>query len=175
MANCEGKNKNGKPCQATALNGTTLCWRHGRPAAKKPGRPTKLTPEVQHTIIQSLSAGATRETASAHAGITPATFYHWMERGEAGEECFVDFFDAVKKADVAATVRATAAISLAMKSNWQAAAWYLERRCPETWGKRERHAIEHSGQVTKRVKLDLERLSDDQLEALEGIAQALED
>ena len=49
----------------------------------------------------------------------------------------------------------------------------LKGRRPDKYS--ERHSIEHSGQVTKRVKLDLAKLSDDQLEALEGIAQALED
>lgn len=48
----------------------------------------------------------------------------------------------------------------------------LKSRRPEKY--RDHHVIEHSGEVTKRVKLDLAKLTDDQLEALEGIAQSLE-
>lgn len=49
----------------------------------------------------------------------------------------------------------------------------LKARRPEKY--RERYSFDHSGEVTKRVKLDLQKLDDEQLEALEGIAQALEE
>lgn len=49
----------------------------------------------------------------------------------------------------------------------------LRGRRPEKY--RDHHTVEHKGEVTRRVKLDLAKLTDDQLEALEGIAQALED
>ena len=45
------------------------------------GRPTKLTPEVQTTIVNALAAGVYLETAASAAGINRATLNRWLKEG----------------------------------------------------------------------------------------------
>jgi len=58
-----------------------------------------------------------------------------MSRGRKGEEPFVSFVSAVKKAERDAEALAVKAIRTAGKKNWTAYAWWLERKFPEAWGK----------------------------------------
>ena len=46
------------------------------------GRPSKLTPEVQDRIARAITAGNYQDTAAQYAGISPATFYLWMQKAE---------------------------------------------------------------------------------------------
>ena len=45
------------------------------------GRKTKLTPEVQEIIVDGINAGLTFGLTCARAGVNPATFYRWLEKG----------------------------------------------------------------------------------------------
>lgn len=121
--------------------------------SKKGGRPTKLTPELQEEICKAIRAGNYIETAAAFAGISKNTLYDWMKRGarekerlaknprakvKKSEAPFVDFSDAVEKALAAAEVRDVMLIGKAAETQWQAAAWRLERKFPDRWGRKER-------------------------------------
>ena len=106
-------------------------------------RPTKLTPDVQVRIVNAISVGATYALAAQYGGVCPDTFTNWMRKGEAGKQPYVGFFEAVKEAEGAAAVKWLAKIEQAASDGtWQAAAWKLERRYPDDYG-RQRH--EHSG------------------------------
>jgi transposase len=99
-------------------------------------RPTKLTPETQARIIQALEAGNYFETACGYAGIGKTTAYRWLEQGEQQSSgIYRDFRDAVEKASSNAEARNVALIQQAAKDTWQAAAWWLERRAPDRWGR----------------------------------------
>ncbi len=57
--------------------------------------------------------------------------------------------------------------------NWTAAAWYLERKFPDRWAKKQK--LEHSGPgggpiQTQTTAVDLSKLSKEELEALERMA-----
>lgn len=121
--------------------------------SNKGGRPTKLTPELQEEICKAIRAGNYIETAAAFAGISKNTLYEWMKRGarekerlaknprakvKKSEAPFVEFSDAVEKALAAAEVRDVMLIGKAAETQWQAAAWRLERKFPERWGRKER-------------------------------------
>lgn len=110
------------------------------------GRPSKLTPETQKRILEALSVGTTYALACQYAGITYATFRRWMVQGEQAKSGkFRDFYDAVKEAEGRAVVGWLAKIERAAnEGNWQAAAWKLERRYPEDFGRRDRISITHS-------------------------------
>lgn len=114
-------------------------------------RPTKLTPRTEREVATALAAGWFRNTAAAYAGISPATLYSWLSRGERestrlknpdaetqeSEAPYVRFLESIKKALAVAEVRDLAVISEAAKAGvWQAAAWKLERRHPERWGRK---------------------------------------
>jgi hypothetical protein len=120
-------------------------------------RPTKLTPEVKDRIIAAIRAGNYADAAARSAGISPATYYRWMKRGEAAKQGIQrDFFDDVRRAEGEAEVHAVAVIRKAMPSDWRAAAHYLERRYPDRWRRRE--SIEHEG--SQRLVVKAEDLAD---------------
>jgi transposase len=108
-------------------------------------RPTKLTPEVEERIVAAIRAGNYAEPAARSAGISPATYYRWLKRGEeASRGIYRAFHDAVRRAEAEAEVHAVAVIRRAMGDDWRAAAHYLERRYPDRWRRRE--TVEHEGE-----------------------------
>ena len=107
-------------------------------------RPTRCTPEVTQRVADAIRGGNYANVAARYAGIGERTFYKWMERAASGEEPFVQFQQAIKEAEAAAEVRNMALIQQAAQAGtWQASAWYLERRYPSRYGRRDR--LEHSG------------------------------
>lgn len=106
-------------------------------AQKKPGRPEKLTPELQQKIVDAIRMGAYIETAAAYAGINKSTLYDWMRRGaRAKSGKYKEFSNAIEKALAESEMRDLAVIAKASRENWQAAAWRLERKFPDRWGRR---------------------------------------
>lgn len=140
------------------------------------GRPTKLDYKVQEKIIQAIKAGNYMETAAAYAGISKSTLYDWLKRGERekqrvaknprykirkSEKIYVEFSDAVEKALAEAEVRDVLLIGKAAEEQWQAAAWRLERKFPDRWGRR---VIEHSGDIN--INNPLKDLTTEELKKL---------
>ncbi len=70
------------------------------------GRPTKLTPKVQKTIVAYTRSGAFAWVAAEAAGIASKTFERWMKAGEQGDEEYHDFYEAVQVARGEARVTA---------------------------------------------------------------------
>lgn len=108
-------------------------------------RPSKL-PQVRDDIIEGVRAGLTVEVAAQMVGINDATFYTWMARAR-GEDrdglgdpegIYREFHDEVLKARAQAEARDVSLIRTAARTDWRAAAWYLERSRPQRWGKTER-------------------------------------
>ena len=95
-------------------------------------RPSKYTPDVVGRIVQALELGATYEHAAAYGGVHYDTFHAWRRE-------FSEFSEAIKAAEARAAVGWLDKIErAASEGNWQAAAWKLERRYPEAWGRREK-------------------------------------
>lgn len=155
------------------------------------GRPTILTPELQDKILEAVRAGAYVETAVKAAGVSKQTFYNWLKRGNREkkrlakntrarmrkrEAPYVEFVDAIQKTFAEAELRDLVLIGIAAKTQWQAAAWRLERKFPQRYARRERHEI--SGPRGKPIPIvtaetaDLEKLSDQELDDLD---RAIED
>lgn len=99
------------------------------------GRPTDCTPKVTAVIVRDLRAGLSISSACAAAGIDPATYHRWVQRGDEGPP-FSDFRDAVTQArsDGVRTLEQT--VLNAATQDWRAAAWALERKAPGEWSKR---------------------------------------
>jgi transposase len=107
------------------------------------GRPIKLTPELQRQIVMAVESGNYIETAAAYAGVDKTTVYDWMRRGARGDRPeFVAFSHAMQKALAASEMRDLDIIGNAAHENWQAAAWRLERKFPERWGRKDRMSIQ---------------------------------
>lgn len=146
----------------------------------KQGRPTKLNEEVQNKIVQAVQAGNYIETAAAYAGINKSSFYEWLKRGERekqrvekdsrlrvrkSEEDYVSFSNAIEKALAVSEMRDVLIIGKAAETQWQAAAWRLERKFPKRWGKKEFNQTELTGkdggaiEITDARKRLIEKLS----------------
>jgi transposase-like protein len=112
---------------------------------------TKLTPEITEIICQYIEKGNSYETAAQAVGICRPTIYNWMERGEKGEEPFLQFLQSIKKAKAKSEIRHIDVIDKAMEKNWQAAAWWLERSNQSNWGIRTEQKIEHTGKTDQPI------------------------
>lgn len=117
------------------------------PSQPKPkGRPTKLTPEVQDRLLAAIRAGNYLDTSAAHAGIHRDTLHAWMRDGaNAKSPELQEFSDAVQKAIGDAESMHVARIAAASSKQWQAAAWWLERRYPDRWGQKLRQEVTGEG------------------------------
>lgn len=128
----------------------------------KRGRKTKLTPEIERKLTSAIAAGNYHEVACSLAGISPATFYNWMKKGEQAKSGqFLEFLEAIKKAEAIAEAKRIQMITEASETNWQAAAWYLERRYPDRWGKQSKHDVNMNGEMTFKVTLPPEFMEDE--------------
>jgi transposase len=111
------------------------------------GAPTKFTPPVRQRILDAIALGLTHEQAATSAGIDRETLWAWRKAKPA-------FSDELEKAAIAGMSARLERIQMAAhEGNWQADAWWLERRFPDQWGKRERVDVNHSGQVDVRVAI----------------------
>lgn len=130
------------------------------------GRQTKLTPQVRAAICQRIAAGNHKNVAAVSCGVDPATFYEWIARGEgrdpdrAQTPLYADFAEAVKKAEADAEVRNVALIEQAAGKEWTAAAWWLERKFPERWAKKQEAPAIYQDNRSITV---LAEMNDDQL------------
>lgn len=109
-------------------------------------RKTKYTPDTVEKLTMAIKLGASYELACKFAGISEDTFANWRKR-------YSDFSDAIQEAEGAGVMQWLAKIEKAANDgSWQAAAWKLERRYPQTYG---RTVQEQQGEITvvvKRVK-----------------------
>lgn len=131
------------------------------------GRQCKLTPETQQKIVNAIAEGNYLETAAALGGISCTTFFRWLQEGEqAAAGAKRDFWEAVKKAEAEAEALRVSRINKAGRDgNWQADAWYLERRYPDRWGKRVQEVTGKDGGPLEYVQR-VQELTDSELERI---------
>ena len=110
--------------------------------ATRKKRELKLTPKLRERLCTLLRAGNYVETAAKCCAIHKDTFYDWMKRGGSGEEPYASFADDIHQAMAESEARDIAIIGAAAKAQWQAAAWRLERRFPDKYGRHDRTRIE---------------------------------
>ena len=92
-------------------------------------RPTKYNEERAAQIEQAIGVGATRKLACLYAGIDIGTLENWEKR-------YSVFSERLKKAEGRASIGWLAKIEKAANEEWQAAAWKLERRYPQDYGRK---------------------------------------
>lgn len=109
------------------------------------GKPYKLTPEVTQKVMEALRGGNTRMAAAEYAGISYDSFARYFDAD-------VTFGDSVKQAEAECEVRCVALVQKAAVTTWQAAAWWLERRRKEVYG--------------RFLNVDLSNLGEDELRSL---------
>ena len=101
---------------------------------------TKLTPELQEQFCKAIENGDSILGACGYVGISEQTYYNWINRAEEAKSKtkFVKFKECVDKAKAKALHNFEQVITNASMEHWQAAAWMLERRHPNLYGKREK-------------------------------------
>lgn len=125
-------------------------------------RPTKRTPEREGLLLEAIRAGATRKAAALHAGIDEATLYRWMERN-------ASFASLLTRAEGESEVALVGIIRKAAELDWRAAAHLLERRWPETWGRRDRVDVTIMRREAERIAQELGIDVDEVLQEAERI------
>lgn len=126
-------------------------------------RPTKLNEQVTKELETYIKAGNYIETACALVGLSKTTVYDWLKQGrrikdeadktgkriKKADMPLVEFSNAIEKAMAFSEVKDLMTISDHAKHDWKAAAWRLERRFPNKWGRKDRVEadINHSGKV----------------------------
>jgi transposase len=110
------------------------------------GRPTKLTPEVQRAICESIALSIPNKYAADEAGIDEDTFASWMRRGREGRAPYAAFYRAVTRARASAVKSLTVRVLGGGKGS-AGATWLLERRFREDYGPSQK--LELSGDPEK--------------------------
>lgn len=127
------------------------------------GRKTKLTNEIQEQICKYVRLGIPLKFAAEACGIGERTIYYWIERGKKSTRGkYLQFLQSIKKAEAESIIKDVAILEKsAHEGSWQAAAWKLERRYPEFFGKKEK--MEHSGEIKTKIKFeDFKKLFEDE-------------
>lgn len=93
------------------------------------GRPTKRTPEIRKRLLDCVRKGMAYSLACDASGIGETTFYEWQKEDP-------EFARDLKAAEGAGCEELLERIRLASHENWTAAAWILERRYPQLYGRR---------------------------------------
>lgn len=167
------------------------------------GRPAKIddvlllpdgkggqTPRVRwEVIVERVRAGSYPEIAAASTGVHPSTFYRWKTWGEDRVEGgkirraragYREFREALSRAEAEgemvhiANVAKAASGSDGSPGDWRASAWYLERRSPTRW--RRRDSLWHGGpgEGDAPLTLDLSGKVDLGGEALDKLGDLLD-
>lgn len=140
-------------------------------------RRSKLTKKTTEAICDAITIGATYEIAAVWGGVTPRTFYYWMERGRKesdrleqleidkpdeahksapDEAKFFQFFHKVFQSNVEAGVGWLNVISNSAAVDPVWARYLLEQRFPKDYGQKHQKA-----QISYNV--DVAKLTDEQL------------
>jgi len=113
-------------------------------AKKKTGRPRSvMTPEKELEILTAIRLGLREGTAANACGVAAQTLRSHIDRNP-------DFADKIATSMASAERNALVAVCERFDDDWRAATWFLERRFPETWGKRDAPPIEAEHQPDPR-------------------------
>lgn len=100
---------------------------------------SKFTPATVDRLVQNVRLGLPYKLAAEAAGVSYSTLKDWQAgrfpRG-ADRELKASFPAALTRAQAEGALKLTAQIHAAVPDDWRAAAWLLERRYPDAYGKR---------------------------------------
>lgn len=112
----------------------------------------KYSKERIDKIVEAIKTLKGRVRACKEGGISYETFTEWMANK-------IEFAEAIKKAEEYATIRgkehAILSIFKAMETQWQAAAWWLERNFKEEFALK--NTLEMSGKDGGPILIALEK------------------
>jgi transposase-like protein len=136
------------------------------------GRPRKDTDATLRKLCQALTLGATYDLACKYAGIAPSTLRQWRATADGAppDTPGHQLLARLEAAEGQAALRWLRQIEQAAKDGaWQAAAWKLERRYPEQYG---RHVVQHDGRLDVTSQPEWQALRTAILAALAAFPEA---
>jgi phage antirepressor YoqD-like protein len=129
-----------------------------------------MTPDVQAKILQAVRGGSFREVAAQWAGISPERLSKWLAHPAAPYQAFRQ---AILAAEQEAEIAAVAKIIQAGQTDPKHLEWWLERKFPERWGRRDRIEITVRQQAEKlaaELGLSVDEIMDE-AERIVGLSQ----
>ena len=117
------------------------------------GRPTLLNIDKAYKVVHAIRITGSIEGAAALCGIARRTYYNWLRYGERmalrEAECYrldpedepfaILYRNVMNELSLLEQRYFEVVKNAAGDGAWQAAAWILERRFPERWGRRGSH------------------------------------
>jgi len=126
----------------------------------------KYNKEMVGKVVEQLAAGMSRLDTCKILQINSDTFYQWMKKP--------DFADTVIAAEFKTKQRCIVRIQKATGRDWKAAAWWLERKFYDEFGRKERHEVSGPGgrsvQLNGHGAVRVEALKNLDLETLRKLA-----
>lgn len=138
--------------------------------ARKTGRKLKLTRKLIDEAESLVKAGNYYSTVFQYLGIAETTWYRWLDEGKTESSGLKkEFRERIKSAESHGEIRNVQIIQKAASKSWQASAWYLERKFPERWGRKDRLDAEfqHRGEVS--TNNPFEGLTTEELKKIAGL------
>ena len=144
---------------------------------RKPGRPTKLTPEVAQHIVDQVREGAFVHVAAAQVGVADSTLRNWLVRDE---PLYRDFQMRVEQAHAQKRGECEVLVAMTDPKYWLKNAAKDDGPDRPGWGDRvevkgemdHRHGHVHT--TLEQLHMEqLERLSDEELEQLQKLQAKL--
>lgn len=177
---CSGRKKDGSPCGNPPMRGRDVCKPHSKDADV--GRRTKFTPQVRKKILEGAKAGMWRKDAAAYAGVSREALHDWLEIADKQEmaglsetdSAFIHFSHDLAIAEAQHKFGLVGRITAASIKDWKAAAWLLERKHPDEYGRKDAKVIEHMGSVGLEHTLGGRQPVDVPIETREKIIALLE-
>lgn len=148
--------------------------------ALKPRPPDNVTrnrklddPLLRAKILAAIHDGSYRYQACAYARIGYQVFSDYLKLD-------TDFAEQVAQAEAMRAVASVSEILLHGKRDWRALAWFLERKFPDEWGRRDRLALTGKDGGPLRVQdiaadFDLARLSDHEYGVLKALVAKIDE
>lgn len=118
------------------------------------GRPSSFTAAKARRIVEAIRRGLPYKLAASAGGVSYNTFVRWRNEGTRPKapRQLREFRDQVRTAESEAARRFLGLIEAAAERNWQAAAWMLERRYPDLFGK----SVEPPSRTIMNIDLDIQ-------------------
>jgi len=109
--------------------------------------------ELVQALCDSIATGMYVNLACQSVGISTSALSEWKIKGQKGIHPYDKVWKRIQVAEAKAIERRIKRIEQAGESgSWQADAWYLERRYPHLFGKRDTVAIENQDNSKVRLR-----------------------
>lgn len=139
------------------------------------GQPLKLLkPGVKEKFLSAIAKGASYTIACGYAGISYQTLRRWIKYAEPLAELFEEqietnpyreyfaFYCDIKRVESYAALKWLEKIDKAADFHWQAAAWKLERRHPDDYGRYEKENKQDAEDNSlQKARSEVEKLKSD--------------